>query len=747
MKTVVSNCVRSVKTTQVFCLTVAMIFIIGISVSRAQQSVAHKWNEALLFAIRKDFARPTIHARNLFHTSAAMYDAWAAYDPIAETYMIGKTVNGFTCPYNGIPEPSDVEASRNEAISFAAYRILRHRFQNSPGAAASYNYFDSLMTNLGYDISEVSMDYSSGNPAQLGNFIAENVILFGQQDGSNEQLGYTNQFYAPYNNTLLPVVPGNPNCIDANRWQPLTLAVYIDQNGQVLPVSTPAFLSPEWGMVAPFSLTEDDLTIHQRDGNDWWVYHDPGVPALMDVNNVDAISQEYQWNFNLVSIWQSHLDTTDGVMWDVSPASLGNIQSYPSSVSDYSTFYNTIDGGDVGQGYNVNPKTGLPYTPQLVRRGDYTRVLAEFWADGPTSETPPGHWFTIFNKVSSHPLFEKRFMGQGEILEDLEWDVKGYFALGGALHDAAITAWGIKGYYDALRPISAIRYMADLGQSSNTEYSNYHPAGIPLIPGFVEIVEEGDPLAADSIELVGKIKLFTWRGPSYIADAQTDMAGVGWILAEHWWPYQRPTFVTPPFAGYISGHSTFSRTAAEVMTLLTGDPYFPGGMSEFLAPQNQFLKFEEGPSTDVILQWATYRDASDQCSLSRIWGGIHPPMDDIPGRLIGQVLGPEAFNLARTYFEGNSIITDVQENVSDEDVFIFPNPTSNQVLVHLNKLEGLTTLHLFDVNGKLVMWSNAILTGGSQTIGMDVSGVNSGVYILRIEAEGLQRNIRVAVTR
>jgi membrane-associated phospholipid phosphatase len=746
MKTVVSNYDRSLKTTQVLFLTVSMISIMGISVSHAQQSVAHKWNEALLFAIRKDFARPTIHARNLFHTSAAMYDAWAAYDQIAETYMIGKTVNGFTCPYNGIPEPSDVEASRNESISFAAYRVLRHRFQNSPGAAASYNYFDSLMTNLGYDMAEVSVDYSTGGAAQLGNFIAENVILFGQQDGSNEQLGYTNQYYTPYNNTLLPVVPGNPNCIDANRWQPLTLAVYVDQNGQVLPVNTPAFQSPEWGMVAPFSLTEDDLTIHQRDGNDWWVYHDPGVPALLNVDNVDAASQEYKWNFNLVSIWQSHLDTSDGVMWDISPASVGNIQSYPNSIFDYSSFYNAFDGGDTGEGYAMNPKTGLPYEPQLVRRGDYTRVLAEFWADGPNSETPPGHWFTIFNKVSGHPLLEKRFMGQGEVLGDLEWDVKGYFALGGGMHDAAITAWGIKGYYDYLRPISAIRYMADLGQSTNTEFPNYHPAGIPLIPGFIELVEEGDPLAADSIELVGKIKLFTWRGPSFIDNPQTDMAGVGWILAEHWWPYQRPTFVTPPFAGYISGHSTFSRTAAEVMTLLTGDPYFPGGMSEFLAPQNQFLKFEEGPSTDVILQWATYRDASDQCSLSRIWGGIHPPMDDIPGRLIGQVLGPEAFNLARTYFEGTSIVTELDEISSIQDITVYPNPVSNQIMVHVNKPATSVSMQLIDVSGKLVKSDNAMLSGNSQLIGMDVSNMNSGIYMLRIVAKDWQQNMRVAIT-
>jgi len=53
---------------------------------------------------------------------------------------------------------------------------------------------------------------------------------------------------------------------------------------------------------------------------------------------------------------------------------------------------------------------------------------------------------------------------------------------------------------------------------------------------------------------------------------------------------------------------------------------------------------------DVTLQWATYRDASDQTSLSRIWGGIHPPFDDIPGRLIGAKVGTGAFELARNYF-------------------------------------------------------------------------------------------------
>ena len=93
-------------------------------------------------------------------------------------------------------------------------------------------------------------------------------------------------------------------------------------------------------------------------------------------------------------------------------------------------------------------------------------------------------------------------------------------------------------------------------------------------------------------------------------------------------------------------------TDAEVMTALTGDAYFPGGMSGFKVKANEFLVFEEGPSVDMTLQWATYRDASDQCSLSRIWGGIHPPADDIPGRLIGISIGQDAFNLANQYFDG-----------------------------------------------------------------------------------------------
>jgi hypothetical protein len=123
------------------------------------------------------------------------------------------------------------------------------------------------------------------------------------------------------------------------------------------------------------------------------------------------------------------------------------------------------------------------------------------------------------------------------------------------------------------------------------------------------------------------------------------------MLATEWVPYQLPTFVTPSFPGYVSGHSTFSRAAAEVMTAMTGSPYFPGGVSGYTIPAGS-LDFELGPTTDVELEWATYYDAADQAGRSRLWGGIHISADDFSGRRIGSECGKAAWERAKSYFSG-----------------------------------------------------------------------------------------------
>lgn len=692
-------------------------------------SVARQWNEVLLEGIRGDYARPTVHARNLFHASVLMYDAWAVYEESPSLFFLGQEWDNYHCLFAGIPAVANKQAAQEEALSYALYGLLKHRFAKSPGAENTLFLIDSLMLHLGYDPSFVDSDYYQGAPAALGNYMAEQMIRFGYQDGANEVNDYANRFYWTVNRSLAPVKPGNRRLDSVNRWQALALDTFVDQGGHIRPGFSPPFLSPEWGQVSSFALKEEDRTDYYRDRFDWWVFHDPGPPPHLDTTQ--GLLDYYKWSFSLVAVWSAHLDTTDGILWDISPASMGNVQNYPTDEAGMREFYDLYNGGDPGQGYAVNPATGAPYQAQWVSRGDYARVLAEFWADGPDSETPPGHWFTILNYVNDHPLLERKLGGEGPELSPLEWDVKAYFALGGAMHDAAVTAWGCKGWYDYLRPISAIRYMADQGQSSDPSLPNYDPHGIPLIPDYIELIDSNDVLAIDSVELVGKIKLWSWRGPSFIDDPETDMAGVGWILAEHWWPYQRPNFVTPPFAGYVSGHSTYSRAAAEVLSKLTGDEYFPGGMGEFHAPKNEFLVFEEGPSKEIILQWAKYSDASDQCSLSRIWGGIHPPVDDVPGRLMGREVGLDAYALADAYFKG--IIPRKGPVLNGQMMQAFPNPsTAEQGFYIPNTFNSEVLIQVLDLNGKELFRKEYPADAKSGFLYAATKNLKPGLYMIRV---------------
>ncbi len=705
-----------------------------------EHSVARLWNEALLNAIRGDYARPTVHARNLFHTSIALYDSWALYDNKARTYLIGNTVNDFTSNFDGftpsetIDKDLTIDELRVKTMSYAAYRILSHRFKKSPSSETTINLFDHIMEQLGYDTDFISLNYSNGNAAALGNFIAQTIINYGNTDGSREQFEYDNAHYSPENLPLFPQNSGNTTLTNPNRWQPLSLKEFIDQSGNLISQDTPDFLSPEWGEVGPFALKDEFKSTFSRANNEYYVFHDPGSPPHLNIEANNSSSEAYKWGFSMVSVWGAHLDPSDNVLWDISPKSIGNIDisNLPSSYSDYPDFYNFLEGGDIGEGHSINPYTNAPYETQMVPRGDYTRVLAEFWADGPDSETPPGHWFTLLNYVNDHPELEKKLNGTGDILSALEWDVKSYFLMGGAMHDAAISAWSIKGWYDYIRPISAIRYMAGLGQSTDNTKDNYHVAGIPLQNGYIEIVEMDAPLAGRQNEHVGKIKLYTWRGHDYIGNTDTDLAEVGWILAENWWPYQRPSFVTPPFAGFVSGHSTYSRAAAEIMTLITGNEYFPGGYGEFIARKNEFLVFEEGPSVDVKLQWATYRDASDQCSLSRIWGGIHPPADDIPGRLIGEKIGKEAFNFGVEYFSGKNNFN--KEN--NPKYVVYPNPINSDGIIYVANTLHSDVFSLIDTRGSVIKILNIEYNELLKTTKINLRrNLSSGIYILKINKE------------
>ncbi|MDH5281604.1 MAG: hypothetical protein OEW52_10720, partial [Thermoleophilia bacterium] len=199
-----------------------------------------------------------------------------------------------------------------------------------------------------------------------------------------------------------------------------------------------------------------------------------------------------------------------------------------------------------------------------------------------------------------------------------------------------------------------IRHLAGKGQSSERSLRSYDPDGLPLIPELVELVTSessapGERHAALA-DHVGEIAIRTWRGPP---KDPTNESGVGWILGERWVPYQKATFVTPAFPGFVSGHSTFSRAGAEVLAAVTGSPFFPGGLFEQRFSPG-YLKFEHGPSEPITLQWATYYDASDEAGISRLYGGIHVAADDFAGRRVGSRVGTQAWALAQRYFAGTA---------------------------------------------------------------------------------------------
>src|SRR5229473_2359211 len=153
-------------------------------------SVARRWDEALLDAIRRSLPNPPAHARNLFHLSVAMWDAWAAYDPTASGVLFTEK-----------PKTSNVTAARNEAMSYAAYRVLSARFIKAVGADRSLSQFADLMDTLCLPIATTTTEGNS--PAAVGNRIAKTVLDHGKTDGSNELGGYApDPAYTPVNPPL-----------------------------------------------------------------------------------------------------------------------------------------------------------------------------------------------------------------------------------------------------------------------------------------------------------------------------------------------------------------------------------------------------------------------------------------------------------------------------------------------------------------------------------------------------------------
>jgi hypothetical protein len=372
-------------------------------------SVVVIWNEETLEAIRAVRRGPTVNARALAILHTAVYDAWAAYDPVAVGTRLGGGLRQ--------PEAERTQANKEKAVSFAAYTAFLDVFPTRTAAA------DARMAALGYAVD--GSDTSTA--AVVGTTAAQAVLDFRQGDGANEAGNYAD--------TCIPACyqPVNTwdKILDADRWQPLCVPTpppgATECSGRVQP-----FLTPHWRTVTPFALTSAGQ------------FRSPG-PAI-------AL---------------------------------------------------TADGKPNGK-YQDEVDKMTQHSKQL---DDTRKTHAEYWADGPGSVTPPGHWNVFAQYVSRRDA------------NALDEDARMFLVLNNALLDASITAWDGKRNWDSVRPITTVRWL----------------------------------MRGKTIQAWGG----PYKGPSY-------------IKGEDWIPYQPPTDPTPPFAEYTSGHSTFSMAAVEVLTAFTG---------------------------------------------------------------------------------------------------------------------------------------------------------------------------------
>ena len=663
-------------------------------------SAAREWNEQILAAIRINVPNPPGHARNLFHVAVAMYDAWAAYDPTAVGYIYNEKVS---------PLPADVEAARRESISYAAYRVITNRFvtptPKPAGADETEAKINDQLTAMGYDVGIALLPTNNtANPAELGKRVGQAIITWGSIDGWSNS-NYPQPYDAAHNPnmalainvlgqnlTFAPNMPlgfGIPSATNPNKWQPLALASQVTQNGIPIPGGVQVFVGVQGLTTTPFSLTRTDPLKP-------WI--DPfGGPSQISVPGQPSAT-DAAYKEQAMGVLRFSAQLNDDTVKNFSPAAIGN---------------NPL-GADTGTGYATNPVSGQSYAVNEGKVGDFHRVIAEFWADGPKSETPPGHWHVLANEIADDPELVKKVRGVGPVLNDLEWDVKTYFAVASATHDAACACWALKRYYSGPRPITMIRYMASLGQSSDPLLPSYHPQGLPLEPGVSELVTAATAAPGGRHETIwdvawgegrpgslyiDQVVVFSWPGehPDNLPapSIATHQSMVRWQLGKDWLPFQRKTFNTPAFPGYVSGHSTFSRSAAEVLTLMTGSPYFPGGFHHHTFTANS-MQIDLGPSADVDLQWASYYDAADQAGQSRRWGGIHPSEDDYHGRYIGSQVGKSAFALAEKYWNGT-----INEEVIIPKVTIQQDAT---VKLEFRPVRGM--YHKIQSSTDLVQWKN-----------------------------------------
>jgi hypothetical protein len=186
------------------------------------------WNEETLKAIQTLAPAPTVAARALAIVHTAIYDAWAAYDPLAVGTRLGAGLRQ--------PQAERTQANKDKAVSYAAYTALMDLF---PALQ------DDFTTKMAWLYGpEFASDTTA--PATVGFTAAQAVLDYRHSDGSNQANGYADTSGYTSVNTWDQVK-------EADHWQPL--CVPLPAPGATDCPAPQKFVTPHWRNVTPFALT------------------------------------------------------------------------------------------------------------------------------------------------------------------------------------------------------------------------------------------------------------------------------------------------------------------------------------------------------------------------------------------------------------------------------------------------------------------------------------------------------------
>ncbi len=118
---------------------------------------------------------------------------------------------------------------------------------------------------------------------------------------------------------------------------------------------------------------------------------------------------------------------------------------------------------------------------------------------------------------------------------------------------------------------------------------------------------------------------------------------------------------------------------------------------------------------------------ADSLRLMPGWYMLFGMVDDIPS--VAQIV---------QVLPGKASVA-VESPIAGSEILVFPNPTGREILVQLasEKGQNIQSVELVDVSGKVVRrWSGAVFSDNLGEVRLDLPEVPTGVYFLKIQANG-----------